>query len=341
MEDKLIQYIQKERKKNISDEIIKEALKKYKWDDKLIESSFEKLKSDEYNRDSDVLHSDDFEDLEAAEFKKLNPITKIISKSKQMNNGESTESKAKKDFKELDGKGLSEEIYKLKDKIDSLHVDIDKIQGKIEIESDTFNSLNERISDLSEQIGEQRSTILSRERFFDKMELEFEQMKTDFLDMRPSKIQKEFEIQEENTLHNTSKIDRNTLQIQTIKKQLDQFEKSISKIKSFDSLFNVLEKLDSKIKKIEDAKRHIELLVNKSETIFIELKENRNKINSNETKLDDNMSISTDNTKDIDRLNVKVSNLVKKSDLDKINKDLIFIKEVIFGNEKKEHKQNE
>lgn len=358
-------YILSERSKKISDDVIVKKLLGVGWTQDQVNQAFSELNiqenkpqsqkpqqgqvsspnkgaSGQYDRENDAISSEEFTNLEKQEFEKLSPLKKLMTSRQDGEKSDKTVQKKEFLVEELSSmKQVSSEINKIKDKLDNLSIDIDKVKGKIEMEEDSFKGINERIQELSEQIGELRSTLLSRERFFDKMEIEFEQMKIDFSDMRPSKIQKEFEHKEESILQNAAKIDKQRMELDNVKKKLDSFETSVNKIKSFDSLVSVLEKIDVKIKSLQETERRVEVMVNKTETMFMEMKESVSKISANSANIDDAKSNISELIKDVDKINVKMQNVVKKPDLDKIDKDLFFIKNVLFEKESKILKKNQ
>ena len=79
----------------------------------------------------------------------------------------------------------SEEREKIEEKKEvkeaELFFKIEKLEGKIELQKDLIDKLNDRFSSVSENVGDLRRMIMDREKFFDKLGAEFEKVKNKIL----------------------------------------------------------------------------------------------------------------------------------------------------------------
>lgn len=254
--------------------------------------------------------------------------------NKKEDDKDQEEVKEKKDsFEELSHPQLNKEFFKLKDKVDDLLVELEKDEGKFEMEEDVVKSTNERIADLSQQIGELRQTIMGRERYFNKMEMEFEKMKEDIKQVEPAEINKSLEKKDLEIEKVKAQVDKVDLKTTETKETLGKYEQMMSKIKSFESLFELLKDVKSNVQQVMKNKEYTENLVNKMEMLFKETSDTQVTVQTFDDRLKE-LKVSFKNIKsDFDKVNAKIQNFPKKEEIKRIEKNVDILLEMMMKKE--------
>ena len=286
-----------------------------------------KPKKELSEREKNVFRPEDFEKLEAGESKKKGLLKRVFAKKKK-------EVKAKvvaeETVKQLSQDQMSLALKKLQDRLDEMKIAEEKEAGKLEIEEEAEKAINERISDLGEQIGELRGTIMGRERFFDKMQVEFSQMKEAISEVRPEKIQKDFGKQEQRMLKLEAVNDKAATKITNLSEQLKGYQDTMKKIGSFENIFSTLEQIHDKVKEITKSKSYVDRVSAKVETIFAELSKKRKILDEHEAKLSDLDKMSRDFYADQDKVSTKMKTFASRDDLDKLKSAVDVLKGDVF-----------
>lgn len=280
----------------------------------------------EIDREADVITSEEFDSLESRE-NKPSFVKKIFSKSKK---NTSDSDKSDKKNRSLSLESLSFEFEKISKKLDDLMVVIEMQGGKLDMEKELRSALNERIIDLSSQLGELRSTLISKERLFDKFEVDFASFEEVVSTIKPENIQANFDKRDVELTKLDSKIERNVSLLKSLQNQVSLFTSQMTKIGSFEDLFDILKKIDTKVKRVIESEGKAQQILSKVESLFVELNSKSKLID----KLnDDSKNFSTllnQQKKDFSTLQNKISNLVKKEDFDMIKKDIDLMKKDSF-----------
>jgi chromosome segregation ATPase len=177
------------------------------------------------------------------------------------------------------------EFYSLNARFDKVVTEISQLKGKIEMEEESRSAIGDRISDITSQIGELRSIVVSREKFFDKMEADFLKIKEDVSAINPQDIQNQFEKLEGRFVKDEVKIDKNDNRLMNIDETLRNYQEMMGKIKGFDNLFDMLQNLDKKINYIEQVNSKSERMNAKIESIFSEINDKASSIGTHEDRL--------------------------------------------------------
>jgi len=275
----------------------------------------------ELKREQDVITSEEFESLERRE-NKPSFVKKLFSKHKS----DSSNFEDKNSPEKLSLESLTFEFENISKKLDNLMVTIEMQGGKLDMEKELRSALNERIIDLSSQLGELRSTLISKERLFDQFEVDFASFQDVVTTINPKSIQENFDKKEIEMTKLDSKIERNSSVLNSLQDQLSQFSSQMTKIGSFEDLFDVLKKLDSKVKKVVSSKEKSEQILSKVESLFVELNSKTKLVDKLNDYFKEFESLFSQQKKEISTLQNKVASLVKKEDFESIKKDVEIMK---------------
>lgn len=279
----------------------------------------------ELTREQDVITPEEFDSLERRE-NKTSFVKKLFSKSKD----DSSKSEDKKPQKKLSLESLTFEFENTSKKLDDLMVAVEMQGGKLDMEKELRSALNERIIDLSSQLGELRSTLISKERMFDQFEVDFASFQDVVTTINPKSIQENFDKKEIEMTKLDSKIEKNSSVLKSLQDQLSQFSSQMTKLGSFEDLFDILKKLDSKVKKVVSSKEKSEQILSKVESLFVELNSKTKLIDKLKDSLKELEASFSQQKKDLSVLQNKVSALVKKEDFESLKKDVDIMKKDTF-----------
>lgn len=188
---KLQAYVQSAKQKGFTDEQITQKLKASHIPDSIIETLFTPQKkildSESYTRDKDVFTQDDFEKLENTESKSFFGHFK---KKKSDDDNEDDDKKNK--GLEYTTKQISKELTILQNQIQDENITNGKQDGKIEVLVQKNEEFEEQLETFGEKVGELRSTVLGRERMFNKLEDDFSNIKYVVNTFKPENLEKRF-----------------------------------------------------------------------------------------------------------------------------------------------------
>jgi hypothetical protein len=199
---------------------------------------------------------------------------------------------------------------------------IERIDGRLDALNEFKNAINERITQLAEEIGELRSTILERDKVFSKLEGDFEKTLEMVQVVEPEKVRNEIENFERQNIEIAAKIERIENLSQELSKENKQFRDLMDKIKSFENLVNISTEIQNKISKIEDAKKYSDALASKVESIFSEMNVKMSDFESHKDKMNKVDELTIELVKMLDEISIKLSKFAEKEKLDKLENDM-------------------
>ena len=226
----------------------------------------------------------------------------------------------------------NEEIWKAeeiesspKEEIESMSdlvLKTEKIEGKLDVIGGYRDELNERLSQMSEEIGELRSMIMESDRSFSKVETEFEEIKEVVGDIEPLKVKKGFEKKEQEIMENRVKIEKTENLLKALEKESQNFRKIMEKIKSFDNLADISKKINEKIDSIEDTKKYADRTSAKVENIFSEVTEKVNELQNQKEKIIKLDELTTEITQMLDEISIKMKDFSQTKDFKSFQEEI-------------------
>jgi chromosome segregation ATPase len=265
-----------------------------------------KTKGVGYNEN--VITSKEFDDLEKREAKKK--LLGFMRKKKEQIPEKRTESVSEKTN---DSERTS---------IDKLVLKVERLGGKIDSIEEIRHVSEERFSRLSEEIGELRSSLLEKDRAFDRVDAGFRKMEDIVEELQPASLRKELEKRSDGIMKNQARIEALGTQIKEMSKNAKEFRTLLSKIKDVKNLINMSNEISKTLTKIESERRSITKTSGKIETIFSELSKKISEFDSYKDKVDFNADTMHDLMKSLDMLEVKLEGMLKKEDMEKIDESM-------------------
>jgi len=227
------------------------------------------------------------------------------------------ENKEIEKVKEIES-SVKEEIESVTD----LVLKTEKIEGKLDVIGGYRDELNERLSQMSEEIGELRSMIMESDRSFSRVETEFEEIKEVVGDVEPLKLKKGFEKKEQEIMENRVKIEKTENLLKALEKESQNFRKIMEKIKSFDNLVDISKKINEKIDSIEDTKKYADRTSAKVENIFSEITEKVNELQNQKEKIIKLDELTTEITQMLDEISIKMKDFSRTKDFKSFQEEI-------------------
>ncbi len=283
-------------------------------------------KKESFDRDNDQISQEEFQKLEKTEEKK-NPLKKMF-KGKEKK--EEASDKPAIMPTQLNQEQLVNEFYSLNSKFDNLLVNVEKQSGRIDMEQDARKSFSERLVNLSSQVGELRSVIVSKERFFDRMESEYQKMKDQFSSIKPEKIEARFDEVEKRFVKNEANVEKISSQMQQVSTELEKLNNKLAKLGTYENLFQMLEKINSQVKSFEELKNHVEKVGAKVESYFNELNDKISTVDNLDSRIKTNENSCRTLSKENEKLKAKIAKAASNDDMNKVQKDVEVLKKDIF-----------
>ena len=285
-------------------------------------------------------HEESFsqEEMQALEENEKGFFSKIASKfSKKEEKKEEDENKDS--FEILNQKEISRAISKLQNLTQNQSIEFDKLTGKFEVLNQKESEITEHLQESNEKIGELRSTVLGRERMFNKLEDDFNSVKYVVNTFKPENIDKRFDELNKQLAKLSSGVERNETKSKQMEDKLSKYSVLMEKIKNYESLLFQLDKIKATEKHISDMKLTIEKYMSKMEIMSLNISDSTAMIKSNNQITLDNQESIKDLIKSLSKLEAKSDILVKQEHFNFLKEDVEVIKKVLFDSEFKKAKK--
>jgi len=192
---------------------------------------------------------------------------------------------------------------------------IDRIDGKISAEREIRSNMETRMLEVSERVGELRTTVIERDKAFRNIEEEFGKFKVLIETVQPQEIRKELNKREIDVLSNKAKVEVLTDQLGALKTNVEKINSLTENIKSFENLSQILKDIDRKISIISTTKKEVDMSAGKIEAVFLELNSRILEFEKRKNQIDFMDEVLKESMKNIDRIGLKVENVAKKDDI--------------------------
>jgi len=209
-----------------------------------------------------------------------------------------------------------------KEPLVDLTLKLERLLGRVEILENNRSEVNERITNLSERIGELRSSLVELDKNYSELMGKFGTISDIARELKPEKILKNLEKKEAEIEKNNAKIESIEDKLKILSSKFKDLSNAIEQIKGLKDVVSIADELNKKIKIVEDLKNKTEKNAGTVETLFYELKENLNKVRDNIDKIETNEDTLKELLRTVDRLSLKLNETAQKKELEKIKKEL-------------------
>ena len=256
--------------------------------------------------EENIITPEEFRDIEKREKEKEKKKFTLFGRKKN----------EKKDLSSLESRDAE------KESLVDLTLKLERLLGRVEILENNRSEVNERITNLSERIGELRSSLVELDKNYSELIGKFDTIYDIAKELKPEKILKNLEKKEAEIEKNNAKIESIEDRLKILSGKFKDLSNAIEQIKGLKDVVSIADELNKKIKIVEDLKNKTEKNAGTVETLFYELKENLNKIRNNIDKIETNEDTLKELLRTVDRLSLKLNETAQKRELEKVNKEL-------------------
>lgn len=208
---------------------------------------------------------------------------------------------------------------KPKTNIEKLLLEIERLKGKMEIFESFRPQINERISGLSEEIGDIRRMVLDVEKNQTELISGFERVKDLVESIEPERLLKNLEGISNRLEILSAKVEKNEKLFGNINEEVKKNREMMSKVKGLENLVEISEKIEEKVNKIKSTEAYTERLAAKVENIFSDLNEKLLVMKEKLGIVDKLDALSKDLLKEIDKVNLRFEEqVITKQDLERL-----------------------
>ncbi len=279
-----------------------------------------------FDRDKDIFTPEEFEKLENKENKSV--FGTLFNKNKGKEDDNDKDKEEKIDL--LSQREVSKKIKKLQKQVEEDSIFASKLSGKIEMLIQKGDETSERIQAINEKIGELRSTVLGRERVFNKMEEDFNNVKFIVNTFSPKNMEKRFEDINKEMITKDAIIGKVENKLQILEDKLNEYLNTMSRIKSFENVVKELERIKGVEERIKKMSGETDKAASKVEIISQNIRESLKKINESFNTANSNKDTIKELLVSLTKIESKLDFLAKKEELEFLKDDVGTIKKAIF-----------
>ncbi len=280
--------------------------------------------------EDNAFSQEEMKNLESKESKvKTNLVDRIFKKKVKPPAEETNKDKnevnlinSNTDTPENEIKTLKKDLTGATSRLDNMSITVEKLEGKMENERAVATGIEERISRLTEEIGELRSMILDRERGFNDIETGFKKIEAMAEEMQPEMIKKNLDRKERDIIQISVQMEKVDAIVSETNRQIKLFREQMDKIKSLDNLLRVSKDIEKNISKIKDTERYTGRMAAKTEELFTELDKRITQFATQSSKIDSLDELTKELMESFDKTEVKLKEAVFKEDLEKLKQSI-------------------
>ena len=218
----------------------------------------------------------------------------------------------------------AEKKYKFEQEVSlgDIVMKIEKLAAEVTALKDVKFQADERIRELSENIGEIRSLLFQRETLIKEMESKIKLLNDSVSDIEPSRISKEMEKRKAEVENLDMKMEKLQLMNKEVMKSLEDVKGVTDNIRSVENLAQTLKRIDEMVEKSNKARSDVDRLSAKTERFYIEMENRAKEFPEFKIKLEKVDDLTKEITKMVDSINIKLANFLPKDDFEIFKKSL-------------------
>jgi len=199
-----------------------------------------------------------------------------------------------------------------------ISTDLDRVKASVESFGEVRKGLTERMSSMSEQIGELRAMILDRDRTIQEIELKAVKAADLVESVQPDKLM--IGLQKEDAKFEALKanLEGNEAIMNRIMDELKEMRKKLNFFRGIEEIIKLGEEVKKELVEIKRVEANIHIDTDKVQTIYAELRKKFQEIDLFSDNLQE-MKVNVDQSlKDEDFLKTKITGLATKDELDRL-----------------------
>lgn len=193
-----------------------------------------------------------------------------------------------------------------------LSIKVEKIEAKLEVFDNLRKGLEEKISYLSEQIGELRAMMIQREKFYSDVEIAAKRMEGIIETLRSEDVIKQLKTRKIEIEENKARIERMEGLVNAYTETVKKLQNVLERLKPLDVVIEESEKIDEKIRSIDEKRKEIERYLEKVERMYADMREVISTFKLLKSKIENVENAIKDVVKMIDEVRLNYRNLEER-----------------------------
>jgi chromosome segregation ATPase len=210
-----------------------------------------------------------------------------------------------------------------KEEFPEITLKVERLDAKIATIDDYRKVTDEKISRISEEIGELRSTFLALDKRFSPLEMNAERALKAVSEVMPEKIRADFQKIEREILGIRAEIERMNAIIDSVRSEEKKLMEAFEKIKNVENVLDISKKIEEKIARVEEASRYADRVSAKTEVVFSELSGKLAEIERQKGKISRLDELTKELVKTLDEISLKIPKFAEKVEVSKLGEEIL------------------
>lgn len=216
---------------------------------------------------------------------------------------------------------IKEEFEEGPPEVNKLVMEVEKIGAVVNTLKELGSNREQRINELSENIGEIRSLLFQRDATIREMGSKIERLEEDVKGIKPKKIEKEMENREKEMEKLVARVEKTESIDEDLSKRIRKAEKILNNIKSMENLTEIVKDIEEKVSEIKNIESSTKREAAKAERFYLEMGKRMDefeKVKEDVTRLDE---MSKELMRSVDENKIQLDSRITKKELEEaINK---------------------
>jgi len=227
-------------------------------------------------------------------------------------------------------------IGKSDNRVDKLEIEIERLKAILSTSNEYKKANEERLTRISESIGELRSSMIEREKQVKDLEISALKSADLVKEVQPEKLMLEVKKTESKASVLQGKLESYDTLISNIIDEIKAIRKLTAEFEGTESIKEMNQEVRSELGEIKRRESKIEIESNKVTRIFEEIQKRYNEQQEIKSLLNQTIINDTELKKELDSIKIKLSNLLDKDELIKVKSE---IKELLAESGLKKYKE--
>lgn len=200
--------------------------------------------------------------------------------------------------------------------------EIERIKALIDAIKEGRASTDEKISRVTESVGELRSLVYQREGTAKEHDITFQKLQEQVANLKPEQIEREFAKRDKTLAAEDMRLEKVEFKTADLIKNLGDIRALLKSIGGLENIATVNRQIAEKVAAIDDRSKKTERLANKTEEIFVDISKKMEDFYLFKTKVESVDEVVKELMKSTDNLGVQLKEYVSKTDLESLKEDI-------------------
>lgn len=250
----------------------------------------------------------------------FNPLKMFKKGAKKEEKATEEESENFDESSDTPAKKNSKKVADDPGKMDAVRIatEIDKIKASLDSFTEIRKATTEKMSSLSEQIGELRAMILDRDRTIQQLELKAIKASDLVESVQPDKLMSDMQKEDAKFEALKANLEGNEAIMDRIMDDLKEMRKKLEFFRGIEEIIKLSEEVKKELVDVKKVEATINTQSDKVGTIYTELRKKFQEIDIFNDSLQEIKANTTQNAEDVQAVKLKIENLIDKTEFDKM-----------------------